>query len=90
MGNLFPLGRVVATPGALQLLQETGEDPRLLLARHRSGDWGDLDNYDHKENELALKHGWRIVSSYSLGEKCIWIITEADRTYTTILLPEEY
>ena len=86
----FPLGRVVATPGALQLLKETGEDARLLLDRHRSGDWGDLDNYDHKENELALKHGWRILSSYPLGEKCIWIITEANRSYTTILLPEEY
>jgi len=86
----YPLGRVVATPGALKLLQEDGEDPHLLLDRHRCGDWGDLDDYDHKENELALKHGWRIVSSYSVGEKCIWIITEADRSYTTILLPEEY
>ena len=86
----FPLGRVVATPGALKLLEETGEDPLYYLYGHRSGDWGDLDNYDHKENELALKHGWRIVSSYSVGEKCIWIITEADRSSTTILLPEEY
>ena len=86
----FPLGRVVATPGALEVLEQYGEDPHLLLDRHRSGDWGDLDNYDRKENELALKHGWRIVSSYPLGEKCIWIITEADRTYTTILLSEEY
>jgi hypothetical protein len=86
----FPLGRVVATPGALQLLQEAGEDPLYYIARHRLGDWGDLDYYDNKENELALKHGWRIVSSYPVGEKCIWIITEADRTYTTILLPEEY
>ena len=86
----FPLGQVLATPGVLKLLKETGEDPYLLLIRHRSGDWGDLDNYDHKENELALKHGWRIVSSYPVGEKCIWIITEADRSLTTILLPEEY
>ena len=87
----FPLGRVVvATPGALQLLEESGKNPLCYLARHHSGDWGDLDNYDHKENELALKHGWRIVSSYTLGEKCIWIITEADRSVTTILLPEEY
>jgi hypothetical protein len=86
----FPLGRVVATPGALELLQEVGEDPHLLLIRHRSGDWGDLDTYDHKEHELALKHGWRIVSSYPIGEKCIWIITKTDRSVTTILLPEEY
>jgi hypothetical protein len=88
--GLFPLGRVVATPGALKLLKEAGEDPLYYLARHRSGDWGDLDNYDNKENELALKHGWRIVSSYPVGEKCIWIITEADRSSTTILLSEEY
>jgi len=86
----FPLGRVVATPGALKLLQEIGEDPLCYLARHRSGDWGDLDNYDRKENELALKHGWRIVSSYPIEDRCIWIITEADRSLTTILLPEEY
>ena len=86
----FPLGRVVATAGALEVLEESGEDHHLLLGRHRSGDWGDLDSYDHKENELALKHGWRIVSSYPVGEKCIWIITEADRSSTTILLPEEY
>ena len=90
MMGAIPLGRVVATPRALQLLQEAGKDPHLLLARHRSGDWGDLDNLDHKENELPLKHGWRIVSSYPVGEKTIWIITEADRAYTTILLPEEY
>jgi hypothetical protein len=85
-----PLGRVVATPGALQLLDESGDDPLYYLSRHRSGDWGDLDTYDHKKNELALKHGWRIVSSYPVGEKFVWIITETDRTYTTILLPEEY
>ena len=74
MMGAFPLGLVVATPGALKLLEESGEDPRLLLARHRSGDWGDLDNLDHKENELALKHGWRIVSSYPIGKGRVWII----------------
>ena len=84
------MGRVVATPGALKLLKVTGKDPLYYLARHRSGDWGDLDDYDHKENELALRHGWRIVSSYPVGGRCIWIITEADRSVTTILLPEEY
>ncbi len=55
----FPLGQVVATPGALKLLQEVGEDPLYLLARHRSGDWRDLDEHDRCENELSLKHGWR-------------------------------
>ena len=86
----LPLGRVVATPGALQLLEEAGEDPLRYLARHRSGDWGELDEHDRQENELSLKHGWRILSSYPVGERCIWIITEADRSQTTILLPEEY
>jgi hypothetical protein len=60
------------------------------LARHSSGDWGELDAHDRRENELSLKQGWRILSSYPVGEKVIWIITEADRSYTTILLPEEY
>jgi hypothetical protein len=86
----LPLGRVVATPGALRVLLEAGETPLCYLARHASGDWGDLDTYDRKENELSLEHGWRIVSSYLVGEKTIWIITEADRSATTILLPEEY
>jgi hypothetical protein len=89
MGPL-PLGRIVATPGALKVLLEAGEDALLYLARHSSGDWGDLDAQDWKENELSLKHGWRLVSSYPVGEKRIWIITEADRSVTTILLPEEY
>jgi hypothetical protein len=89
MGPL-PLGRVVATPGALRVLFEAGEDPMRYLARHSSGDWGDLDKHDRKENELSLKHGWRIVSSYLVGRETVWIITEADRSVTTILLPEEY
>jgi hypothetical protein len=86
----FPLGRVVATPRALQLLEEVGEDPLSYLTRHRSGDWGEVNAQDSQENEQSLKQGWRIVSSYSVGEKTNWIITEADRSYTTILLPEEY
>ncbi len=86
----FPLGRVVATPGALELLEESGEDPSLLLARHRSGDWGEIDSQDRRENERSLKHGWRVLSSYPVRERCIWIITEADGSVTTILLPQEY
>ena len=89
MGPL-PLGRVVATPGALRVLAEVGEDPLPYLVRHASGDWGDVDRYDRKENELSLEHGWRIVSSYAVGENTVWVITEADRSVTTILLPEEY
>jgi len=86
----FPLGQIVATPGALKLLEETGEDPYFLLTRHRSRDWGELDTHDRRENEFSLKHGWRILSSYLVGDSRVWIITEADRSYTTILLPEEY
>jgi hypothetical protein len=86
----LPLGRVVATPGALKILLEAGEDPLRYLARHASGDWGNLDEHDRRENELSLRHGWRILSSYPVGEKTIWIITEADRSATTVLLPEEY
>jgi hypothetical protein len=89
IGHL-PLGRVVATPGALKLLEEVGEDPLYYLARHASGDWGELDSHDRKENEFSLKHGWRLVSSYPIGDSCIWIVTEADRSVTTILLPEDY
>jgi hypothetical protein len=89
MGPL-PLGRIVATPRALRVLRDAGEDPLHYLTRHRSGDWGELDSHDRKENELSLKHGWRIVSSYSVGDRRVWIITEADRSVTTILLPEEY
>ena len=86
----FPLGRVVATPGALKVLVEAGEDPLSLLSRHCSGDWGELDHQDRRENELSLKNGYRILSSYPVGGEKVWIITEADRSVTTILLPEEY
>ena len=86
----FPLGRILATPGALEALREAGEDPFGYLARHASGDWGDLCEHDRRENERALKNGWRILSSYPVGEKRVWVITEADRSCTTILLPSEY
>ena len=89
MGPL-PLGGIVATPGALELLSEAGEDPLRYLARHASGDWGDLDEEDRRENERSLKHGWRILSSYPVGGKTVWVITDADRSVTTLLLPEEY
>ena len=89
MGPL-PLGRVVVTPGALRVLAEAGEDPLQYLTRHTSGDWGVLDAQDRRENERSLKHGWRLLSSYPVGEERIWIITKADRSVTTILLPEDY
>jgi hypothetical protein len=89
MGPL-PLGSVVAIPGALNVPLEAGQDPYCYLARQSSGDWGEIDDHDRRENKLSLRHGWWLVSSYPVGEKAIWIITEADRSITTILLPEEY
>ena len=87
----FALGQIVATPGALDALRETGEDPWKFLARHATGDWGKLDEHDRAENEQSLVHGFRLLSAYQLeDETTIWIITEADRSATTILLPSEY
>ncbi len=88
----FPLGRIVATPGALRSLEEAGQTSAEFLDRHVEGDWGDaLDNEDKQENEFSVQHGFRILSAYttSAGEK-VWVITEADRSATTLLLPEEY
>jgi hypothetical protein len=84
------LGKVVATPGALKLLTEVGGSPFDLLARHATGDWGDLCAFDRRQNEIALREGYRIFSSYDVSAERVWIITEADRSVTTILLPEEY
>jgi hypothetical protein len=86
----LPLGRVVATPGALRVLSEIGEDPFDLLARHALGDWGELCAFDRRQNEIALRDGYRVLSSYDVLEDRVWVITEADRSVTTILLPEEY
>jgi hypothetical protein len=86
----LPLGRVVATPGALKLLMESGGRPFDYLARHATGDWGDLCAFDRRQNEIALREGLRVLSSYDVPAGRIWIITEADRSVTTILLPEEY
>ena len=86
----LPLGRVVATPGALKLLTEARAHPFTYLARHARGDWGELCAFDHRQNEIALRDGYRVLSSYPVGRECVWIITEADRSITTILLPEEY
>lgn len=86
---LFPLGRVVATPGALSELAD--EDRRDALARHARGDWGDTGPEDQAENDLALKEGFRLLSVYHTAEGVkFWIITEADRSSTAILLPSEY
>jgi hypothetical protein len=86
----LPLGRVVATPGALNLLGRSGEHPFDYLARHATGDWGELCAFDRRQNEIALRDGLRVFSSYEVPQGRVWIITEADRSITTILLPEEY
>jgi hypothetical protein len=85
------LGRIVATPGALAALEEAGEIPDTFLKRHVTGDWGEVDEHDRQENEFSVAHGFRLLSAYTVtnGTK-LWIITEADRSATTILLPSEY
>jgi len=103
VGNLpqqnrkFKLGQMVATPGAIAALQRSGDDPATFIARHRAGDWGDVPPEDAKLNDAAIAHEGepdkrdRVLSSYrtSANEK-LWIITEHDRSVTTMLLPEEY
>lgn len=84
----FQPGTIVATVGALHIA--SNEQIAGLLARHLSGDWGDLDPEDAKANEDALKHDLRILSSYKVGDEKLWIITEADRSATTVLTPDEY
>jgi hypothetical protein len=87
----FLLGRLVATPGALKALEEAGQSPFTVVNRHVVGDWGELDDEDRARNDEALTDGTRLLSAYILKtEVKIWIITEADRSVTTILLPEEY
>jgi hypothetical protein len=87
---LFPLGRVLATPGALALMDELNISGAALLRRHVTGDWGDIQPDDRGLNEEALRAGSRILSVYGTSDERLWIITEADRSYTTILRPEDY
>jgi hypothetical protein len=91
MADLFLLGKLVTTPGALMALLRAKQSPLEFLARHVSGDWGDLCAEDVAENEYAVAHGLRILSSYTTvpGDR-IWLITEADRSATTFLLPDEH
>jgi len=87
----FPLGKLVATPGAAAALARNKQEPSEFLRRHWRGDWGELDSHDRQENELSLVNGLRLLSRYSLADGTpIYIITEADRSATTILLPSEY
>jgi len=91
MQGLFPLGQIVATPGALATLARANQTPNEFMLRHVSGDWGELDAHDLAENTYSLKHGFRVMSSYrTKSGDTLWLITEADRAITTLLLPEEY
>ena len=88
---LFEIGQVVATPGALEALKAAGQDPAELLSRHVTGDFGDIPDEDRQENELSIEKGFRIMSAYTLStDEKVWLITEADRSSSTFLLPEEY
>jgi len=90
----FPLGHIVATRGAMEVLGGADGDPRLammLLARHAAGDCGDMDDEDKETNEEAIRFGNRVMSVYRLiGGATVWVMTEADRSLTTFLLPDEY
>jgi len=91
LGARFALGQTFITPGAQEALEISGETPIQFLRRHVGADWGELSEEDVAENELSLREGFRLLSAYrtAKGQK-IWVITEADRSATTILLPSEY
>ena len=89
--RLFSLGQIVATPGALEALAECGQPASGFLVRHALGDWGERCDEDRQANDEAVADDLRILSAYRLNDGTkIWIITEADRSATTVLLPEEY
>ena len=93
----FPLGQLVMTSGVAARLGEDGENPEFdrfvskSILRHAQGDWGDICESDKRENNVSLLHNFRLFSSYEQeGVPKIWIITEADRSVTTVLFPDEY
>lgn len=89
MTQRFSLGRILATPGVLEAIPQ--REIITALTRHTQGDWGTLDPEDWQANNQAVSHGGRVLSAYSSTEgRKFWIITEWDRSATTILLPEEY
>jgi len=94
---LFPLGQIAATPGAHFLMEDLDLSWITFIARHQTGDWGDVCDDDKRENSLSVRNGTRILSAYEVGpveegkkRSRLWVLTEADRSFTTILLPEEY
>ena len=87
---LFHLGRTLATPAAKEELSELNYSPLDLLRRHMSGDWSEMDADDQQSNREAITEGSRIFSAYIIQDVKFWVITESDRSSTTILLPSEY
>lgn len=87
----FDLGKALSTRGTNEAMAEGGDIPAEFLIRHKHGDWGDLDEHDRRENERSLRSGYRLLSAYRTRTKeQLFVITEADRRSTTLLLPEEY
>jgi hypothetical protein len=85
---LFGLGQLVATPGALAALEKSGQSPMEFLTRHVTGA---IPEEDRKENQFSLEKGFRLLSSYrTTANDVVWVITEASRSHTTLLLPDEY
>jgi hypothetical protein len=87
---LFQMGRLVGTPGAIAFCDEHSINIIDLVRRHLRGDWGDLDAWDKSANDKAINEGNRIMSMYQFPSGKLWIITEADRSSTCVLLPSEY
>ena len=87
---LFSLGQVVATQGCLELLEKHGKTASEFIHRHVMGDWGVVDSEDAQLNQDAVQEGSRILSVYEVGDERVWVITEWDRSVTTLLLPSEY
>lgn len=87
---LFALGVIVATPAVLAHLSKHGINAQLYLERHVHGNWGDVPPEDAKENQFSVEQGFRILSSYNIAGERVWIITEADRSSSTLLFPHEY
>jgi hypothetical protein len=90
-GIKFPLGNLYATPGVLEAFRASGDDILAYLIRHIAGDWGEVNAEDWRANEESLRIGERLLSAYTMSDGTrFWIITERDRSSTTVLLPEDY
>ena len=91
---MFPLGKIVSTPNALDTLARHGRTPAEFIVRHAAGDWSEMCAEDAAENRLSVARGFHIFSSYAYDagqpERKVWVITEADRSSTCVLLPEDY